>query len=83
MDDDEILRRLEEIFGPPPTPRRQALTPRMLDDILASRTHVRVLRVLVAEDRRINPLQDTWLVEPKPHTREFWRCCDTSGHRAS
>jgi hypothetical protein len=54
MDDDEIRRRLEEIFGPPPRPQRLALTSRTLDDILASRTHVRVLRVLVAEGRRTN-----------------------------
>ena len=52
MDDDEIKRRLEEIFGPPP--QRQRLTPRTLDDLLASRTHVRVLRVLVAEEGRTN-----------------------------
>jgi hypothetical protein len=52
MDDDEINRRLEEIFGPPTIPPR--LTTRTLDDILASRTHVRVLRVLVAEEGRTN-----------------------------
>jgi hypothetical protein len=50
---DEIDRLLEEALGPPPTPPPE-VTARMLDGILASRTHVRVLRVLVALDRRMN-----------------------------
>jgi hypothetical protein len=53
MTQDEIDRLLEEALGPPPTPP-PAVTGRMLDGILASRTHVRVLRVLVTLDRRMN-----------------------------
>jgi hypothetical protein len=53
VDGEEIDRLLEEVLGPPiPLPRE--VTPRALDDILASRTHVRVLRVLVALDRHMN-----------------------------
>jgi hypothetical protein len=55
MDEDEIDRLLEKALGPPPgTPQAPRVTARVLDDLLASRTHVRVLRVLVAFDRRTN-----------------------------
>jgi hypothetical protein len=53
VDQEEIDRLLEEALGPPPTPPPQ-LTDHALDDILASRTHVRVLRALVALDRGMN-----------------------------
>jgi hypothetical protein len=53
MELEEIDRWLEEALGPPPTPLPQVTT-RTLDEVLSSRTHVRVLRVLVALDRRIN-----------------------------
>jgi hypothetical protein len=46
LSDEEIDRRLEDIFGPPPGPPKTG--PRALDAILGSRTHVRVVRVLVA-----------------------------------
>src|SRR5687768_5333763 len=50
---EEIDRLLEEALGPPPTPLPQVTT-RTLDEVLSSRTHVRVLRVLVALDRKMN-----------------------------
>jgi hypothetical protein len=52
MTQDEIDRLLEEALGPPPT--LPEVTAGTLDGILASRTHVRVLRVLVALDQRMN-----------------------------
>jgi hypothetical protein len=55
MDQEEIDRLLEEVLGPPPMqPRRVSPLPRSLDGLFASRTHVRVLRVLAAEDQRTN-----------------------------
>jgi DNA-binding transcriptional ArsR family regulator len=47
MDEREIDRRLEEILGPPLSPPPAAVNGRILESVLASRTHVRVLRVLV------------------------------------
>jgi hypothetical protein len=52
VDEDEIDRRLEEVLGPRPTQPR--VTSLSLDDLLASRTHVRVMRVLVALGDDIN-----------------------------
>ncbi|HEV3474306.1 MAG TPA: hypothetical protein VG602_02960, partial [Actinomycetota bacterium] len=49
----EIDRELEAVLGPPPAPL-PALTERSLDQILGTRTHVRVLRVLAGLDRAIN-----------------------------
>jgi hypothetical protein len=43
---EEIDRQLEEILGPPPGPPKPG--PRALNAILGSRTHVRIVRVLVA-----------------------------------
>ena len=54
MDEREIDRRLEEILGPPLSPPSPPVTGRILDSVLASRTHVRVLRVLVALGNRTN-----------------------------
>lgn len=56
MDEEEIKWLLEQALGPPPAGSAPppAVTARTLDGVLASRTHVRVLRVLVALDRRIN-----------------------------
>jgi hypothetical protein len=52
---DRIDLLLEEVLGPPPEPPSSPkVTARSLDHILGSRTHVRVLRVLVALDRGIN-----------------------------
>lgn len=48
-------RLLEQALGPPPAPASPpSTTAGTLDAVLASRTHVRVLRVLVALDRQIN-----------------------------
>lgn len=52
-DDAEILRKLEEIFGPlpkPPAPPDNTV----LDEVLASRSHVRVLRMLALADPHYN-----------------------------
>jgi hypothetical protein len=46
----EELRR--KLLGPPPPPPR--ISPSVLDGLFASRTHVRVLRVLVFDGDRIN-----------------------------
>jgi hypothetical protein len=48
-----MARKLEKVLGPPPGDP-PAVVVGTLDDILASRTHVRILRVLIALDRRIN-----------------------------
>jgi hypothetical protein len=53
MEQEEIDRLLEEALGPPPTPMPRVTT-RTLDEVLSSRTHIRVLRVLVALDRKMN-----------------------------
>jgi hypothetical protein len=55
MDDDmELDRLLENVLGPPPETSPPGVKARALDDILGSRTHVRVLRELVvAEDTNL------------------------------
>jgi hypothetical protein len=53
IDEEESLRELEKVLGPSPKPM-PGVTTGTLDEVLASRTHVRVLRVLVALDRRLN-----------------------------
>jgi DNA-binding transcriptional ArsR family regulator len=53
MDDEEINRLLDEILGPPLAPP-PPVTEGILDHVLGSRTHVKVLRVLVALGRRTN-----------------------------
>ena len=45
-------RLFQELFGEKPLPQLPADRP--LDDVFASRTHVRVLRVLIALDRHLN-----------------------------
>jgi DNA-binding transcriptional ArsR family regulator len=52
VDLEEIRRRVDEVLGPPRRPPR--VTRGTLDTVLGSRTHVRVLRVLVALHRRVN-----------------------------
>ena len=51
---ERIDRLLEEVLGPAPEPPARRVTARYLDQVLGSRTHVGVLRVLVALDRGVN-----------------------------
>ena len=74
MEQEEIDRLLKEALGPPPTPLPQVTT-RTLDEVLSSRTHVRVLRVLVALDRKMNLTARELARQPQHRMGGFWRCC--------
>jgi hypothetical protein len=55
VDWEAIDRELEAILGPPvDAPKVFAASRRILDDIFASRTHVRLMRVFATTDPRIN-----------------------------
>jgi len=53
IDEEEWDRRLAQVMGPA-VPRVPPTTTRSLDDLFASRTHVRVLRALVEIDWKLN-----------------------------
>lgn len=52
MDQEEIDWLLEKYLGPGPR-RPPRVSSRTMDDVLASRTHIRVLRVLTRLDRKV------------------------------
>lgn len=52
VDEEKLEELRRKLFGPPPP--LPGVSPSALDEVLASRTHVRVLRVLVFDGDRIN-----------------------------